>query len=150
MRRSIRLTRASTASAAGRSPTSGITSGSGHALGQFTVLFAIIPWVRYPQWWASKVMAIKPFTWLGRLSYTLYIWHSVPIIALELVAPDMNWLLRVAVVGVSSVLISLPVYYLIELRVMGMKLKFSAEKESLDLRTGKMVDTSAPPPGAAG
>jgi hypothetical protein len=33
----------------------------------------------------------------------------------------------------------MPVYYFVELRVLRMKLRFSAEKEALDLRTGKMV-----------
>jgi len=68
---------------------------------------------------------------------------------IKLVAPDLNWVVTTAAVGIVSVLISLPVYHYVELPVLKAKLKFSAEKEALDLRTGKMVRTDgsdAPPP----
>ena len=39
----------------------------------------------------------------------------------------------------SAFAVSLPVYYFVELRVLRMKLKFSSEKEVLDLNTGKMM-----------
>lgn len=121
-----------------------------HSLTQAIFAVVLLPMVRFPAWWASRLMSWKPLAWLGRLSYTLYIWHSVPIVVVKLVAPDLHWVLTTAVVGVLSVAISLPVYRWVELPVLKAKLRFSAEKEALDLRTGKMVrtDGGAPDGGA--
>jgi hypothetical protein len=48
-------------------------------------------------------------------------------------------LIRTPVLIAAAFAVSMPVYYLIEMRVLRMKLRFSSEKEALDLRTGKMV-----------
>ncbi|MFM7062266.1 MAG: hypothetical protein ACKO04_02060, partial [Actinomycetes bacterium] len=57
-------------------------------------------------------------------------------------------LLRTPVLIASAFLISLPVYYKVELRVLKAKMKYSSEKQALDLTTGKMVDV--PQAGGAG
>ena len=41
----------------------------------------------------------------------------------------------------SAFVVALPVYYLVELKVMGMKLRFASEKETVDVRTGTIVAT---------
>ena len=127
-----------------------------HFLSQALFLVAIFAILRYRDWWAPRLFSVKPLTFLGRLSYTLYIWHSVPIVLVKLVAPDLNWVATTAFVGVASVALALPIYRYVELPVLGMKLRFSAEKETLDLRTGKVIATpgqdgdntsaGAPPP----
>jgi peptidoglycan/LPS O-acetylase OafA/YrhL len=127
-----------------------------HFLSQALFLVAIFAILRYRDWWAPRLFSVKPLTFLGRLSYTLYIWHSVPIVLVKLVAPDLNWVATTAFVGVASVALALPIYRFVELPVLGMKLRFSAEKETLDLRTGKVIATpgqdgdntsaGAPPP----
>ena len=49
-------------------------------------------------------------------------------------------LLRTPVLIASAFLVSLPVYYKVELKVLKAKMKYSSEKQALDLTTGKMVD----------
>lgn len=116
----------------------------GHTLGIVgfgAILFGL---VHCRQWWLSRMWSWRPFQWTGRMSYTLYVWHALPyvfIIALtggEDASPAVQ-VLRLPVLVLAAFAVSLPVYYLVELRVLRMKLRFSAEKETLDMRTGKMV-----------
>jgi peptidoglycan/LPS O-acetylase OafA/YrhL len=84
---------------------------------------------------------------MGRLSYTLYVWHALPYVIIFALTGGTDvsigkQLIRTPVLIAAAFAISMPVYYLVELRVLRMKLRFSSEKEALDLRTGKMVDTA--------
>jgi hypothetical protein len=51
-------------------------------------------------------------------------------------------LIRTPILIAAAFAVSLPVYYLVELRVLRLKLRYSSEKEVLDLRTGKMVQVN--------
>jgi len=122
-------------------------------MGAFAVMtFAL---VHYREWWLSRIWSWQGFQWVGRLSYTLYIWHALPFIAIFAVtggmdASDTVKLLRVPVLVVAAFAVSMPVYYLVEMRVLRMKLRFASEKETLDRRTGEMVDTSGSAVAGAG
>ncbi|MGB3411575.1 MAG: acyltransferase [Microthrixaceae bacterium] len=116
----------------------------GHTVGALAFGLMLVGMVRYRDWWFSRLLSWKPFRWTGRLSYTLYIWHALPyLILIPLLGGDEPStaveLLRTPVLVVAAFLVSMPVYYKVELRVLEMKLRFSAEKEVLDMRTGKMV-----------
>ena len=116
----------------------------GHTLGALSFAAILICLVRCREWWLSRLWSWGPFCWMGRLSYTLYIWHALPyIILIALIGGEDAslpvQLLRTPILIAAAFAISLPVYYLVELRVLRLKLRFSAEKEVLDLRTGKMV-----------
>ena len=52
-------------------------------------------------------------------------------------APLSVQLIRTPILIAAAFAVSLPVYYLVELRVLRMKLGFASEKEVLDLRTGQ-------------
>ena len=83
----------------------------------------------------------------GEVVYTLYIWHALPyLIIFSLTGGEdvslAKQLIRTPVLIASAFAVSLPVYYLVEMRVLKMKLRFSSEKETLDLTTGKMVQVS--------
>ena len=116
----------------------------GHTIGALafaTVLFCLC---RYRSWWPSKIWETGPLQWMGRLSYTLYIWHTMPYLLIfaltggEDASPAVT-VLRLPILIAGAFLFAMPVYYFVELRVLKAKLKFSSEKEALDLRTGKMV-----------
>jgi peptidoglycan/LPS O-acetylase OafA/YrhL len=116
----------------------------GHTLGALGFAAIILCLVHCRHWWLSRLWAWSPFQWMGRMSYTLYVWHALPYILIIAAtggeeASTAVQLIRTPVLIASAFLVSLPVYYLVELRVLRMKLRFSSEKEALDLRTGKMV-----------
>jgi peptidoglycan/LPS O-acetylase OafA/YrhL len=116
----------------------------GHTLGALAFGCILVGLVRYSDWWLSRLWSWHRFQWLGRLSYTLYLWHALPYIILMALlggadpSPAVQ-LARTPILIAAAFAVSLPVYYLVELRVLRMKLRFASEKEVLDLRTGKMV-----------
>ena len=116
----------------------------GHTLGALAFGLILVGLVRYSDWWLSRFWSWHRFQWLGRLSYTLYVWHALPYIILMALlggadpSPAVQ-LARTPILIAAAFAVSLPVYYLVELRVLRMKLRFASEKEVLDLRTGKMV-----------
>ncbi len=138
----------------------------GHTLGALSFAFILFALVHYRDWWLNRFWSLAPFQWMGRLSYTLYVWHALPYVLLigALGGEEASFgvqLIRTPILIAAAFAVSMPVYYFVELRVLKMKLKFSAEKEALDLRTGKMVqvgedgfpvpDSDLPPPdGTAG
>ena len=116
----------------------------GHTLGALAFGLILVGLVRYSDWWLSTFWSWHRFQWLGRLSYTLYVWHALPYIILMALlggadpSPAIQ-LARTPILIAAAFAVSMPVYYLVELRVLRMKLRFASEKEVLDLRTGKMV-----------
>jgi peptidoglycan/LPS O-acetylase OafA/YrhL len=117
----------------------------GHTLGALAFATILICLVRLSDWWLSRFWSLPQFRWLGRLSYTLYIWHALPYIFIFALMGGTDaslkvQLIRTPILIASAFVVSLPVYYLVELRVLRMKLKYSSEKEVLDLRTGKLVN----------
>ncbi|HMU79725.1 MAG TPA: acyltransferase [Microthrixaceae bacterium] len=116
----------------------------GHTLGIFAFGAILFGLVHCRRWWLARAWSWRPFQWMGRMSYTLYVWHALPyvfIIALtggEEASPTVQ-VLRLPVLIAAAFAVSLPVYYFVELRALRVKLRFSAEKEALDLTTGKMV-----------
>lgn len=125
----------------------------GHTLGAVGFGLMLVGFVRYRDWWLTRFFSIGRFQWMGRLSYTLYVWHALPYIILlaltggEDVSPAVQ-LARTPILIAAAFAVSMPVYYLVELRVLKAKLRFSAEKEVLDLSTRKMVrvDSDGEPP----
>jgi len=116
----------------------------GHTLGVIGFAAILFGLVHCRQWWLARCWSWKPFQWMGRMSYTLYVWHALPyvfIIALtggEDASPAVQFL-RLPVLIAAAFAVSMPVYYFVELRVLRMKLRYAAEKETLDMRTGKLV-----------
>jgi peptidoglycan/LPS O-acetylase OafA/YrhL len=116
----------------------------GHTLGAIGFALILVGFVRYRDWWLTRFFSYGRFQWLGRLSYTLYVWHALPYIILMAIlggadpSPAVQ-LARTPILIAAAFAVSLPVYYLVELRVLRAKLRFASEKEVLDLSTGKMV-----------
>jgi len=124
----------------------------GHTIGALAFAFIAFAVVRYPTWGFNRFMSWSPFRWMGRMSYTLYVWHALPYLLIigatggeEASLPVQ--LIRTPILIAAAFAISLPVYYKVELKVLKAKMKYSSEKQALDLTTGKMVDV--PQAGAA-
>lgn len=119
----------------------------GHTAGALAFAALFFALYRYPGWWLERFFSLAPFRWMGRMSYTLYVWHALPYVILlaltggDDASPAMK-LLRTPVLIASAFAVAIPVFYKVEMRVMGMKMKFASESETLDLRTGKMVDVA--------
>ena len=122
----------------------------GHSLGAIGFALLMFSLYRFPGNWLDRLLSWEPFRWVGRLSYTLYVWHALPYVVIlaltngDDATPTMK-VLRTPVLMLAAFAVSMPVYYKVELKVMAMKLRFASEKETLDLRTGKMVETPGGP-----
>ena len=116
----------------------------GHTICMFTFAVMTFALVHYRDWWVSRIWSLEPFQWIGRLSYTLYIWHALPFIFLfgATGGTDVGataTLVRVPLLVIAAFAVSLPVYYFVEMPVLRMKLRFASEPEVLDRTTGQMV-----------
>jgi peptidoglycan/LPS O-acetylase OafA/YrhL len=79
---------------------------------------------------------------MGRMSYTVYVWHTFFYFVI-LHGLGMDTVLgektRVPILAVITIVCCLPIFYGVERRMLRVKLRYSSEKEVLDLNTGKMV-----------
>ncbi|MEZ5322455.1 MAG: acyltransferase family protein [Microthrixaceae bacterium] len=120
----------------------------GHTLGIAGVALMLLCMVRIRGWWFARFLSAKPFLWMGRLSYTVYVWHALPYVLLlaatggDGASPTVK-VLRTPLLIAAAIAVSMPVFYKVELPVMRMKLRFSSEAETVDLTTGKVVATPA-------
>ena len=57
-------------------------------------LLALVPWLIQPESWPYRFLCLAPALVLGRLSYSLYLWHWAALGAADWLAPDSKiaWL----------------------------------------------------------
>jgi peptidoglycan/LPS O-acetylase OafA/YrhL len=114
----------------------------GHTLTALAFAPAMLAMARHKDWWANRALSWKPLRFLGRMSYTVYVWHTlVFFVVLDLLGGDdvlgEKW--RVPILAAITIVACLPVFYGVEQRMLRVKLRFAAEKEVLDLNSGKMM-----------
>ena len=114
----------------------------GHTLTALAFAPAMLAMARVKEWWPNRALSWKPLRFLGRMSYTVYVWHTlVYFIVLDLLGGNERlgekW--RVPILAAIAIVACLPVYYGVEQRMLRVKLRYAAEKEVLDLNTGKMI-----------
>jgi hypothetical protein len=114
----------------------------GHTLTALAFAPAMLAMARYKEWYANRALSWKPLRFLGRMSYTVYVWHTlVYFVILDLLGGDevlgQKW--RAPFLAAVTIVACLPVFYGVEQRMLRVKLRYAAEKEVLDLNTGKMV-----------
>ena len=114
----------------------------GHSVTAIASMPALLAMVRYKDWWANRALSWKPIRFLGRMSYTIYVWHTLfYFLVLDWLGGNEvlgeKW--RAPILAVIAVVASLPIYYGVEQRMLRVKLRFATEKEVLDLNTGKMM-----------
>jgi len=114
----------------------------GHSVTAIASMPALLAMVRIKGWWANRALSWKPIRFLGRMSYTIYVWHTFfYFIVLDALGGHevlgQKW--RAPILAVIAVVASLPIFYGVEQRMLKVKLRFASEKEVLDLNTGKMM-----------
>ena len=114
----------------------------GHSVAAVAAMPALLCMVRIKEWYANRALSWKPLRFLGRMSYTLYVWHTlVYFVVLDLLGGDevlgQKW--RVPILTGLTVLACLPVFFGVEQRMLRVKLRYASEREVLDLNTGRMV-----------
>lgn len=118
----------------------------GHTIVIWASLPVVLAMARLKDWRFNRFLQWRPFMYMGRLSYSLYIWHGIGIMVAFALLPDVTGipmvLARSAVVWVVSFALAIPVYRYVELRFQRIKLGYSAEKTAVDVSTGKEVDVS--------
>ncbi len=130
-------------------PFDGVDDGSmywikfGHTVTALAAMPALLAMVRAKDWWGNRSLSWKPIRFLGRMSYTLYVWHTlVYFLVLHVLGGDdvlgEKW--RVPILMAVTVVACLPVFYGVEQRMLRVKLRFASEKEVLDLNTGKVIN----------
>ncbi len=114
----------------------------GHTITALAFAPAMLAMARNSEWWANRALSWKPLRFLGRMSYTIYVWHTffyfliLHWLGLDEVLGE-KW--RAPILTVIAIVASLPIYYGVEQRMLRVKLRYAAEKEVLDLNTGKMM-----------
>ena len=114
----------------------------GHTLTALAFAPAMLCMARHKEWYANRALSWKPLRFLGRMSYTVYVWHTlVYFVILDLLGGDaflgQKW--RAPILAAITIVTCLPIFYGVEQRMLRVKLRFASEKEVLDLNTGKMV-----------
>jgi peptidoglycan/LPS O-acetylase OafA/YrhL len=118
--------------------------------GHTIVIWAALPFVlamaRVKDWGMNSLLQWRPFMYMGRLSYSLYIWHGIGIMVAFALLPDVTevpeLLVRSMIVWITSFALAIPVYRYVELRFQRIKLGYSAERTAVDVSTGKEIDVS--------
>jgi peptidoglycan/LPS O-acetylase OafA/YrhL len=118
----------------------------GHSVCTLAFMPVMLMMVRQKEWWANRAMGWKPVRVVGRMSYTLYVWHTffyyvlLDLLGLDTVLGEKT---RVPLLTGAAIVLSLPIYYGVERQVLKRKLRFASEKHVVDLNTGKMVEIDA-------
>lgn len=114
----------------------------GHTVTALAFMPAMLAMARHKEWVVNQWLSWQPLRFLGRMSYTVYVWHTlVYFVVLDVLGGEsvlgQKW--RVPVLAVITIVACLPIFYGVEQRLLRVKLRFAAEKEVLDLNTGQMV-----------
>jgi len=81
----------------------------------------LICMVRTPRWLLGRALSIRPVRAVGRMSYSLYLIHTLPILLFVLPIPDGYLPLRVLVAWITAFVFAWPLYQFVEKRSMDRK-----------------------------
>ncbi|MGB3411574.1 MAG: acyltransferase [Microthrixaceae bacterium] len=114
----------------------------GHTATALAFAPALLAMARCKSWKGNVWLSWKPLRFLGRMSYTVYVWHTLfYFLVLDWLGGNevlgQKW--RAPILAAIAVVCSLPIFYGVEQRMLRVKLRFASEKEVLDLNTGKMI-----------
>ncbi len=112
----------------------------GFTIVQLSFATATLCFARYKDWWVSSALSIHPLRYVGRMSYTLYVWHGFFFVVIHEAMRGQPHLQVMVTQFVVAFAIGFAVYYGVERRALRFKLRFASEREVVDLTTGKVVD----------
>ena len=68
---------------------------------QGVALLGLVPWLLQPGSWPNRLLCLPPALLLGRLSYSLYLWHWAALMAADAIAPSSDAAWRMIAVSLS-------------------------------------------------
>lgn len=94
----------------------------GHSVTALAFIPPMLCMARYTEWSVNRALSWKPLRFLGRMSYTVYVWHTlVYFVVLDLLGGNESlgekW--RVPILAVITIVACLPVFYGVERRSQG-------------------------------
>lgn len=101
---------------------------------------AALCFARYKGWWVNRALSFGPLRYVGRMSYTLYVWHGFFFVVIHEAMKGQPLPQVMLTQFVVAFAIGFASYYGVERRVLRYKLRFASEREVVDLTTGKVVD----------
>jgi peptidoglycan/LPS O-acetylase OafA/YrhL len=117
----------------------------GHTVTAVAFMPAMLAMARCKDWWCNRSLSWRPLRFLGRMSYTVYVWHTFfYFIVLHWLGLDdvLGEKTRAPILAVLAIVASLPIFYGVEQRMLRVKLRFATESEVLDLNTGRMISAT--------
>ncbi len=119
----------------------------GHTASALLSMVFILAMARSGRGVLNRCFGWSPFRRLGRMSYTLYVWHTLWIaLAFGSILPATGLEFGPGIVVIPTTILvlvlSFPIYRYIERPLLNLKIRFASEAETLDLNTGKMVDVA--------
>lgn len=91
----------------------------------------------------SRLVSLSWFRKVGEMSYSLYVWHVLAFVLVEIVLGEGRSTIVMAVGKViAAFVIAGLAHRYVDKAVLGIKLRFSSESVVLDRRTGQEVDAS--------
>ncbi len=90
----------------------------------------LICMVRSPAWLPGRALSVRPVRAVGRMSYSLYLIHTLPILLFVLPIPEGNIPLRVLVAWITAFVFAWPLYQFVEKRSMARKERVATQAAS--------------------